>query len=53
MNPVFAECQKNSAVRASMALALFGQMQGDVTCGRKELLTSLSQRLVNLSLDVS
>lgn len=53
MNRVFAECQKNSAVGASMALALFGQTQDDVTCGRKDLLTSLSQRLVNLFLDVS
>lgn len=45
MNRVFAEYQKNSALGASMALALFDQTREGVTCGRKDLLTSLSERM--------
>lgn len=39
MNWLFAKYQKNSVVGASMPLALFGQIQEDVTRGRKDLLT--------------
>ena len=54
MNRVFAEYKKNSAVGARTALALFDQTREDVTCGRKDLLTSPSVREDgSLSLDVS